>query len=70
MTTSYMTALEQAKAAWGGTAGCIRGDKRVEVRAAELAAESDELLSEAMKVLAQAKVRAEHTARMGRNPLE
>ena len=68
-----MTALETAASVWK-TAMLHRGDPRVDVRAAELAAQSDALLAEARRTLAAAEQRARAPrGRMdvlGSNPLD
>ena len=64
-----MTALQEATARWKEMAFVLRGDPRVDRKAAELAAASDALLAESMRVLEAAKARAQAT-RLGRNPLD
>ena len=54
--TVEMTALETAASVWK-TATLHRGDPRVDVRAAELEAQSAELLAEAWRTLAAAEAR-------------
>ena len=53
-----MRALDTAAAAWGGSAAVHRGDPRVDVRAAELEAQSEALLARAERELAEARQRA------------
>ena len=56
--------LDEARQRWG-RAMVLRGDPRVDVRARELALESERLLAGAERTLEQARMRA----RLGHDPL-